>query len=88
MLCIISFSVHFTTCLETWLTECCVSYPFQFFSPLSKVKDEPRDDSLEMVDGQNSQRSKDSSFINMTAGANDDASHHVGHDEKAPLLPI
>ncbi|KAJ6987413.1 hypothetical protein NC653_020617 [Populus alba x Populus x berolinensis] len=60
----------------------------QFFSPLSKVKDEPRDDSLEMVDGQNSQRSKDSSFINMTAGANDDASHHVGHDEKAPLLPI
>ncbi|KAH8501285.1 hypothetical protein H0E87_016195 [Populus deltoides] len=60
----------------------------QFFSPLSKFKDEPRDDSLEMVDSQNSQRSKDSSFINMTAGANDDASHHVGHDEKAPLLPI
>ncbi|KAF9677001.1 hypothetical protein SADUNF_Sadunf08G0061900 [Salix dunnii] len=60
----------------------------QFFSPLSKVKDEPRDGSLEMVDSQNSQRSKDSSFINMTAGANDDASHHVGHDEKAPLLPI
>ncbi|XP_061985923.1 CMP-sialic acid transporter 4-like isoform X2 [Populus nigra] len=60
----------------------------QFFSPLSKVKDEPRDDSLETVGSQNSQRSKDSSFINMTAGANDDASHHVGHDEKAPLLPI
>jgi hypothetical protein len=56
MLCIISYSVHFKTCLETWLTECCVSYPFQFFSPLSKVKDEPRDDSLEMVDSQNSQR--------------------------------
>ncbi|KAG5240053.1 CMP-sialic acid transporter [Salix suchowensis] len=60
----------------------------QFFSPLSKVKDEPRDGILEVVDSQNSQRSKDSSFINMTAGANDDASHHVGHDEKAPLLPI
>ncbi|KAJ6690078.1 hypothetical protein OIU85_006369 [Salix viminalis] len=60
----------------------------QFFSPLSKVKDEPRDGILEVVDSQNSQRSKDSSFINMTAGANDDASHHFGHDEKAPLLPI
>ncbi|KAB5544435.1 hypothetical protein DKX38_012547 [Salix brachista] len=60
----------------------------QFFSPLSKVKDEPRDGILEVVNSQNSQRSKDSSFINMTAGANDDASHHVGHDEKAPLLPI
>ncbi|KAG6760036.1 hypothetical protein POTOM_036535 [Populus tomentosa] len=44
----------------------------QFFSPLSKVKDEPEDGSLEMVDSQNNQRSKDSSFINMAAGANDD----------------
>ncbi|KAL3578951.1 hypothetical protein D5086_020455 [Populus alba] len=60
----------------------------QFFSPLSKVKDEPEDGSLEMVDSQNNQRSKDSSFINMAAGANDDASHRVEHDEKAPLLPI
>ncbi|KAJ6891872.1 hypothetical protein NC651_025155 [Populus alba x Populus x berolinensis] len=60
----------------------------QFFSPLSKVKDEPEDGSLEMVDSQNSQRSKDSSFINMAAGANADASHRVEHDEKAPLLPI
>ncbi|KAG6758157.1 hypothetical protein POTOM_038493 [Populus tomentosa] len=60
----------------------------QFFSPLSKVKDEPQNGSLEMVDSQNNQRSKDSSFINMAAGANDDASHRVEHDEKAPLLPI
>ncbi|KAJ6317889.1 hypothetical protein OIU76_013437 [Salix suchowensis] len=58
------------------------------FHHFPKVKDEPRDGILELVDSQNSQRSKDSSFINMTAGANDDASHHVGHDEKAPLLPI
>ncbi|KAH8496796.1 hypothetical protein H0E87_019511 [Populus deltoides] len=60
----------------------------QFFSPLSKVKDEPQNGSLETVDSQNNQRSKDSSFINMAAGANDDASHRVEHDEKAPLLPI
>ncbi|KAL9388979.1 hypothetical protein Peur_017584 [Populus x canadensis] len=44
----------------------------QFFSPLSKVKDEPQNGSLETVDSQNNQRSKDSSFINMAAGANDD----------------
>ncbi|XP_011014961.1 PREDICTED: CMP-sialic acid transporter 3-like isoform X1 [Populus euphratica] len=60
----------------------------QFFSPLSKVKDEPQNGSSETGDSQNNQRSKDSSFINMAAGANDDASHRVEHDEKAPLLPI
>ncbi|RVW57200.1 hypothetical protein CK203_103327 [Vitis vinifera] len=32
--------------------------------------------------------SKDASFINMAAGANEDASHRVEPDEKAPLLPI
>ncbi|WJZ91496.1 hypothetical protein VitviT2T_010562 [Vitis vinifera] len=60
----------------------------QFFSPLSKVKDEPKNGSLEMIDSQNNQRSKDASFINMAAGANEDASHRVEPDEKAPLLPI
>ncbi|KAJ9169234.1 hypothetical protein P3X46_017446 [Hevea brasiliensis] len=60
----------------------------QFFSPLSKVKDEPLKGGLEMMDGESNQRSKDASFINMTAGANEDASHRVEHDEKAPLLPI
>ncbi|KAG8639884.1 CMP-sialic acid transporter 3 isoform X1 [Manihot esculenta] len=60
----------------------------QFFSPLSKVKDEPPKGGQEMVDGENNQRSKDASFINMAAGANEDASHRVEHDEKAPLLPI
>ncbi|KAK8473927.1 hypothetical protein V6N11_034805, partial [Hibiscus sabdariffa] len=59
----------------------------QFFSSLSKVKDEKQSDSLEMVDSQDSKRSKDASLLNMTAGANEDASHHV-HEEKRPLLPI
>ncbi|XP_018634568.1 CMP-sialic acid transporter 5-like isoform X3 [Nicotiana tomentosiformis] len=58
----------------------------QFFSPLAKVRDETQNDSLEM-DSQNDYRSKDGSFINMAAGANEDASHRVGPDEKEPLLP-
>lgn len=56
----------------------------QFFSPLSKVKDE-QNGMTEMVDVDN-QRSK-GSFINMAAGANDEASHLVGSDERKPLLP-
>ncbi|KAF5462722.1 hypothetical protein F2P56_018705 [Juglans regia] len=59
----------------------------QFFSPLSKIKDEPQKDHLEM-DNEKNQRTKDTSVINMAAGANDDANHRVGHDEKAPLLPL
>ncbi|KAF8014189.1 hypothetical protein BT93_H0127 [Corymbia citriodora subsp. variegata] len=58
----------------------------QFFSPLSKVKDPPQNGTLELVDNQDSHRSKDS-FINMAAGANEEASHLVGSDEKQPLLP-
>ncbi|GLT87919.1 hypothetical protein SLE2022_059700 [Rubroshorea leprosula] len=60
----------------------------QFFSPLSKVKDEQEDSSLEMVNTQDSQRSKDASFVNMAAGANEDANHHVKVEEKRPLLPV
>ncbi|EXC31816.1 CMP-sialic acid transporter 2 [Morus notabilis] len=60
----------------------------QFFSPLSKVKDEPLNGNVEMIDAQNNQRSKDARFLNMAAGANEDASHRVEYDEKAPLLPI
>lgn len=60
----------------------------QFFSPLSKVKDEPLNGNVEMIDNQNNQRSKDSRFLNMAAGANEDASHRVEYDEKAPLLPL
>ncbi|XP_031249368.1 CMP-sialic acid transporter 2-like [Pistacia vera] len=60
----------------------------QFFSPLLKVKDEPQRGGLEMIDSQINQRSKDTSFINMAAGANEEASHHVGNEERTPLLPI
>ncbi|KAE8009819.1 hypothetical protein FH972_006231 [Carpinus fangiana] len=60
----------------------------QFFSPLSKIKDEPQNGNLEMMDNENNQRSKDTSFVNMAAGANEDTSHRVGQDEKAPLLPL
>ncbi|XWS65232.1 hypothetical protein CRYUN_Cryun05aG0074600 [Craigia yunnanensis] len=56
----------------------------QFFSALSKVKDEQQSGSLEMVDSQDSQR--DASFLNMTAGANEDASHHVNEEKR--LLPV
>nr|XP_010930919.1 CMP-sialic acid transporter 5 isoform X3 [Elaeis guineensis] len=58
----------------------------QFFSPLAKAKNEVPNGTLEMIDAQDL-RSKEASFINMTAGATEDASHLVGHDEKQPLLP-
>ncbi|RZC62717.1 hypothetical protein C5167_024478 [Papaver somniferum] len=60
----------------------------QFFSPLAKVKDEGQDGPLEMQDVQKGHRTSDTSFISMTAGANDDASHRVGLEERQPLLPI
>ncbi|XP_052208115.1 CMP-sialic acid transporter 2 isoform X1 [Diospyros lotus] len=58
----------------------------QFFSPLSKVKDEPQNGMLDFKDN-HSFRSRDSSFINMAAGANEEASHRVESDERRPLLP-
>ncbi|XVF08379.1 hypothetical protein REPUB_Repub06bG0221400 [Reevesia pubescens] len=58
----------------------------QFFSSLSKVKDDQQNGKLELVDYQDSHRSKET-FINMTAGANEEASHRVGSDERQPLLP-
>ncbi|BAT93541.1 CMP-sialic acid transporter [Vigna angularis] len=57
----------------------------QFFSPIAKAKDE-QNGMLELHDVHDRQRSKDS-FINMAAGANEEASHRVGHDERQPLLP-
>uniref|UniRef100_A0A5B6ZI28 Putative CMP-sialic acid transporter 2 n=1 Tax=Davidia involucrata TaxID=16924 RepID=A0A5B6ZI28_DAVIN len=60
----------------------------QFFSSLSKVKDEQQNGALERVDVQSNHRSRDSSVINMAAGANEEASHRVGPDERQPLLPI
>lgn len=59
----------------------------QFFSPLSKVKDDQENGTLELIDVRENHRSKDSSFVNMTAGANEEASHRVGPDERQPLLP-
>ncbi|KAM4106069.1 hypothetical protein ACB094_04G039500 [Castanea mollissima] len=58
----------------------------QFFSPLSKVRDEQENGKLELVDVHENQRPKDS-FINMAAGASEEASHLVGSDERKPLLP-
>lgn len=57
----------------------------QFFSHLSKVKEEPENGVVELTDAQNSLRSKDS-FIEMAAGANEEATHRVGQ-EREPLLP-
>ncbi|KAM3702564.1 hypothetical protein ACB098_04G035000 [Castanea mollissima] len=58
----------------------------QFFSPLSKVRDEQQNGKLELVDVHENQRPKDS-FINMAAGASEEASHLVESDERKPLLP-
>ncbi|XP_030470302.1 CMP-sialic acid transporter 3 [Syzygium oleosum] len=58
----------------------------QFFSPLSKVKDEQQNGVLELVEPEDNHRSRDS-FINMAAGANDEATHRVGSDDRQPLLP-
>ncbi|KAK1400527.1 CMP-sialic acid transporter 3 [Heracleum sosnowskyi] len=57
----------------------------QFFSPLSKVKDEEENGVVQQIELPH--RSRDSSFINMAAGANNEASHHVGSDDRQPLLP-
>ncbi|XP_042030356.1 CMP-sialic acid transporter 5-like isoform X2 [Salvia splendens] len=59
----------------------------QFFSPLAKAKDEEQNAVVERADVQDKHRSRDSSFINMTAGANEEASRRVGPDERQPLLP-
>ncbi|GER27865.1 UDP-galactose transporter [Striga asiatica] len=59
----------------------------QFFSPLSKAKEDLQNGVVETVDVQDNHRSKDSSFINIAAGANEEASHRVGPDERQPLLP-
>ncbi|XP_066343143.1 CMP-sialic acid transporter 4-like [Miscanthus floridulus] len=59
----------------------------QFFSPLAKVKDEKPAGTVDLGDTQN-HRSSESSFVNMTAGAADDARHLSATDERKPLLPI
>ncbi|XP_057524258.1 CMP-sialic acid transporter 5-like [Amaranthus tricolor] len=57
----------------------------QFFSPLAKVKDE-NENLVELVDVPKNLRSKDS-FVDMAAGANEEATHRVDHDDRQPLLP-
>ncbi|XP_066348148.1 CMP-sialic acid transporter 4-like isoform X2 [Miscanthus floridulus] len=59
----------------------------QFFSPLAKVKDVKPAGTVELGGTQN-HRSSESSFVNMTAGAADDARHLSATDERKPLLPI
>ncbi|XP_047954748.1 CMP-sialic acid transporter 4-like isoform X2 [Salvia hispanica] len=59
----------------------------QFFSPLAKVKDDQQSDMLEKANVLDDHRSRDSSFIEIAAGANEEASHRVGLDERQPLLP-
>ncbi|KAL0358464.1 UNVERIFIED_CONTAM: CMP-sialic acid transporter 4 [Sesamum angustifolium] len=44
----------------------------QFFSPLAKAKDDQQNGVLERVDIQDNHRSRESSFINMAAGANEE----------------
>ncbi|XP_024982396.1 CMP-sialic acid transporter 3-like [Cynara cardunculus var. scolymus] len=58
----------------------------QFFSPLSKVKEE-ENGVIELEPVQSNDRSRDSTFINMAASANEEVSHRVGSDERRPLLP-
>ncbi|KAK8928650.1 CMP-sialic acid transporter 3 [Platanthera zijinensis] len=57
----------------------------QFFSPLGKVKDEASNGTIEMIDSPKL-RAKESSLINMAAGAAEDA-NHAAIDERKPLLP-
>ncbi|KAK4804485.1 hypothetical protein SAY86_004302 [Trapa natans] len=53
----------------------------QFFSPLSKVKEEQQNGVLGLVDANDERRSRDS-FINMAAGANDEAT------TPSPIRPL
>ncbi|ESQ44147.1 hypothetical protein EUTSA_v10006015mg [Eutrema salsugineum] len=59
----------------------------QFFSPLAKVKDEQQQNGgLELSKAKDTHRANDS-FINMAAGANEEASHRGESDDRTPLLP-
>ncbi|CDY57491.1 BnaC08g48850D [Brassica napus] len=59
----------------------------QFFSPLAKVKDEQQQNgSIELGNAKDAHRANDS-FINMAAGANEEATHRGVTDDRTPLLP-
>jgi hypothetical protein len=81
---LVSELLLFSFSLHTYLSVIFI----QFFSPLAKVKDEKTAGTVELGDSQNHSRSSESSFVNMAAGAADDASHLSASDERKPLLPI
>ncbi|XP_076885508.1 CMP-sialic acid transporter 3-like [Bidens hawaiensis] len=56
----------------------------QFFSPLAKVKEEENGVALELDPVQNNHRDQ---FVNIAAGANEEATHHIESDERRHLLP-
>ncbi|KAF2589698.1 hypothetical protein F2Q70_00041133 [Brassica cretica] len=59
----------------------------QFFSPLAKVKDDQQQNgSIELGNAKDAHRANDS-FINMAAGANEEATHRGVTDDRTPLLP-
>ncbi|KAH7280840.1 hypothetical protein KP509_36G016300 [Ceratopteris richardii] len=59
----------------------------QFFSGLSKHKDRPHE-GYSRLDGQSNTMSKDSSLLDMSAGATEEISHKMNfRNEREPLLP-
>ncbi|KAL9295523.1 putative nucleotide-sugar transporter [Arabidopsis thaliana] len=59
----------------------------QFFSPLAKARDEQQQNgNLELGNAKDTHRANES-FINMAAGANEEASHRGESDDRTPLLP-
>ncbi|CAB91606.1 transporter-like protein [Arabidopsis thaliana] len=59
----------------------------QFFSPLAKARDEQQQNgNLELGNTKDTHRANES-FINMAAGANEEASHRGESDDRTPLLP-
>ncbi|GMH28591.1 hypothetical protein Nepgr_030434 [Nepenthes gracilis] len=59
----------------------------QFFSPLSKAKEEQENRKVELMDVQPNLRSKADLYVDSTAGVNEEASHCVSSDGIQPLLP-
>ncbi|KAL1189727.1 CMP-sialic acid transporter 3 [Cardamine amara subsp. amara] len=60
----------------------------QFFSPLAKARDEQQQNgNLELSSAKDTHRANNDSFINMAAGANEEASHRGESDDRTPLLP-
>ena len=56
---------------------------YQFFSPLSKVKDDEQNGKLEVMDIQDDHRLKDSSSINMVVGTYKQKGTPFGHESRS-----